>query len=310
MPDPRRLIVFGAVVRAGSFSAAAKELHLSQPSVSRHVAALESECGLQLLERTSRGLRLTAAGNALLDHASALRTELTAVEATLAAFALGERGRVRVAAFPTAAAALIAPALARLRRTHPAVEATLREASRTDALALLRDGNIDVAVVFSAGDETTDARTLARHDLFEEEFFVALPRSHALAARPAVSLKQLSDEGWIVGTAPRPAAIEAACLAAGFAPRIVATADDQPTIQALVASGVAVTLIPALAAESVHKGIALRPLRNERVTRRVSAFTLDVATTTPSIAAFVDQLRIVALSSAAPVRQRRLDRRS
>src|SRR6266511_3927591 len=268
MPDPRRLIVFGAVVRAGSFSAAAKELHLSQPSVSRHVAALESECGLQLLERTSRGLRLTAAGNALLDHASALRTELTAVEATL------------------------------------------REASRTDALALLRDGNIDVAVVFSAGDETTDARALARHDLFVEEFFVALPRSHALAARPAVSLKQLSDEGWIVGTAPRPAAIEAACLAAGFAPRIVATADDQPTIQALVASGVAVTLIPALAAESVHKGIALRPLRNERVTRRVSAFTLDVATTTPSIAAFVDQLRIVALSSAAPVRQRRLDRRS
>src|SRR6266498_1428647 len=91
MPDPRRLIVFEAVVRAGSFSAAAKELHLSQPSVSRHVAALESECGLQLLERTSRGLRLTAAGNALLDHASALRTELTAVEATLAAFALGER---------------------------------------------------------------------------------------------------------------------------------------------------------------------------------------------------------------------------
>src|SRR6266545_5991855 len=71
MPDPRRLIVFEAVVRAGSFSAAARVLHLSQPSVSRHVAALESECGLQLLERTSRGLRLTAAGNALLDHASA-----------------------------------------------------------------------------------------------------------------------------------------------------------------------------------------------------------------------------------------------
>src|SRR6266511_2860886 len=247
MPDPRRLIVFGAVVRAGSFSAAAKELHLSQPSVSRHVAALESECGLQLLERTSRGLRLTAAGNALLDHASA--SSQRSRPPTLAAFAQGERGRVRVAAFPTAAATLIAPALACLRRTHPAVEATLREASRTDALALLRDGNIDVAVVFSAGDETTDARTLARHDLFEEEFFVALPRSHALAARPAVSLKQLSDEGSLVGTAPRPGAIEAACLAAGFAPRIVATADDQPTIQALVASGVAVTFIPALAAE-------------------------------------------------------------
>ncbi len=128
-------------------------------------------------------------------------------------------------------------------------------------------------------------------------FFVALPRRHVLAARPVVSLKQLRDEGWIVGAAPRPGAIETACLEAGFAPRIVATADDQPTIQALVAGGVAVTLIPNLATAAVSKEIALRPLRSAP-TRRVSIFTLALATPMPSIEAFVDELQVVGAKSA------------
>ncbi len=293
--DARRLLIFEAVARAGSFSGAAAAVHISQPSVSRHVAALEAQCGVRLLNRTRGGVRPTPAGAALIDRAAAVRAELAAADATAAAFAQGEAGEIRVAAFPTAAAALVAPAFSRLRRTHPGISASLREAPRVRALELLRDGDTDVAIIFDAvGDGGADPQRLVRETVLVERFLLALPRSHPCARRGAVSLSRLRDDGWIIGTASDgPGAIERACRAAGFSPRVVAAADDQPTIQALVEGGVGVTLIPELAARNAHKQIALRPTK-PALSRRVSTVTLAVEPTPCAVTAFKRELELIA----------------
>jgi DNA-binding transcriptional LysR family regulator len=237
---------------------------------------------------------------AVLQRATAIKAELAALEATLDAFAKGEVGVVRIVAFPMAATALIAPALARLRETHPELETSVREASRDASLEMIRDGDADLAVVFEvAGDEHADTGGLVRQTLLDEEFFVALPRSHRLASHPRVALHGLRDENWIVGTAATPGPIERVCLSAGFAPHIVAAVDDQPTIQALVAGGVGVTLIPQLAVPSVRRDIVLRPARGEPLRRRISAVSLDVTPRVPALVVAAGEISRVASAIVA-----------
>jgi DNA-binding transcriptional LysR family regulator len=131
--------------------------------------------------------------------------------------------------------------------------------------------------------------------LLDEPLLVALPAGHRLAGRATVALPALRREGWIVGTASgSPGPIERACQAAGFAPDVVANADDQPTIQALVAGGVAVTLIPRLGTQGAHPGIVFLPVRPAPVVRRLTALTLDLTPRSPATESVLD-----ALSSAA-----------
>src|SRR5215213_3435295 len=112
--EPRRLLTFRAVARERSFSAAARALSLSQPSVSQQVAALERELGAQLLDRRPGGLRLTPAGTVLLQHADAIAGRLDLAAAQLADIAAAERSTLVIGAFPTALAVLVPAALERL----------------------------------------------------------------------------------------------------------------------------------------------------------------------------------------------------
>lgn len=305
MIAPQRLLLFEAVVAAGTFSGAAERLHLSQPSVSRQIAALERECGARLLERGRRRVELTPAGAALLERARAVRAELVAADASMRAFAGAEAGRVRVVAFPTAAAAIAAPALGRLRRSHPGAEVALHQAPPERALDRLRAGEADVALVFDTEEAPLATGGLRRLELLEEPFVAALPGDHALAGAAPLRLRRLRGERWIVGTpADRPGAIERACLAAAFQPEVVARADDQPTIQALVAAGVAVTLIPRLATTGARSDVALVPLRDAPA-RRIAAVTLDAQPRNPVAEAFLAHAADVALGRRGPGGPRR-----
>ncbi len=128
MIDLDRLRILHAVATSGSLSAAARALGSSQPAVSHHVRALEREVGTPLVARAGRGVRLTAAGEALAGHAAAILDRLAVAEEEVAALAGLRAGRVRVAAFPSAAAALVPPALAALAAAHPGLAVTLVEA--------------------------------------------------------------------------------------------------------------------------------------------------------------------------------------
>jgi molybdate transport repressor ModE-like protein len=245
--DPKRVLTFRAVARQRSFSGAARALALSQPSVSNQVAQLEREIGARLLEREPGGLTLTREGEILLGHADAIAERFELATEQLATAAQGQRARLRIGAFPTALAAFVPAAIARLRRDHPESTVTVDEGT-DDLPARIRSGELHLAVAFQdAAEARHEPPGVERRDLFREQFRIALAPGHALADRPHVRLADLRDEDW---TAAVPdGLIVRACRAAGFEPSLVSLTRDQFAIRALVSRGLAVTLVPELLAE-------------------------------------------------------------
>ena len=138
MLDVTRLRVLVAVARHGSVTAAARELNYAQPSVSHHLARLEAETGVRLIQRAGRGIRLTDAGRLLADRAAEVLGRLDAAENELAAHAGLSAGRVRLAAFPSALGTIVPAAAAMLRAEHPGMDVRLTEAEPPEALRMLR----------------------------------------------------------------------------------------------------------------------------------------------------------------------------
>jgi DNA-binding transcriptional LysR family regulator len=288
--DAARLKVFREVVRRGSLSAAAEALSFTQPAVSRQIAALEREAGAQLLERTPRGIRLTEPGRVLLGHAEAILDRMATARAQVESVASLAGGRLRIGAFQTANATIVPRAIAAFARAHPGVELSLVEAVTPDAVARLRAGEVDVAVV-SHIPELLDAGDVEVVDLVDDEIFVALPADHPLAHKPRLRLRDLRDETWIEapGGAARPPLLSAA-LAHGFEPRIRFGAEQWLSKQGLVAAGVGVTLIPGLAVATVRDDIVLRSLGPDAPRRRVVA-ALPLGYRAPAVEPFVALLR-------------------
>ena len=138
MLDVRRLRVLREVAATGSFSAAAEALAFTQPAVSRQIATLEAEAGTRLVERGARGIRLTPAGELLVEHADAILDRLAAAESQLEALAGLDGGRLRIGAFPTANSTLIPLAIAAFSERYPGVELRLEEATSARAPAAPR----------------------------------------------------------------------------------------------------------------------------------------------------------------------------
>jgi len=267
--DPKRVLTFRVVARERSFTRAAQQLALSQPSVSHQVGALEQEVGARLLDRGPGGLRLTRAGTVLLEHADAIaaRFELAALQ--LAEIADDERMLLRIGAFPTALAGLVPSAVARVRARHPGARVTVDEGAADELPDRVRSGALHLAVDFhDAAVPRREFDDLERHDLLREPFLVALPPDHRLAGRRAVRLTDLADEDWTAAFSD--GLIVRACRAAGFEPRLVSLTRDQLAIRALITRGLAVTLAPRLLAEA-FAGTALRPIAGESPERDVYA---------------------------------------
>src|SRR5215208_4799442 len=148
MLDVTRLRVLDAVARHGSVTAAARELHYSQPSVSHHLARLEAESGAQLLQRVGRGIRLTQAGRLLADRAAEIIGRIDAAGAELSAHVGLTAGRVRLAGFSSAIGSLVPAALATLADRHPGLEISVTDTHPLDALELMRTGKLEVAIIF------------------------------------------------------------------------------------------------------------------------------------------------------------------
>ena len=262
------MLTFRAVAHQRSFSRAADELALSQPSVSNQVALLERQIGARLLDRAPGGLRLTREGEILLEHADAIAERLSLAERQLATAVAGRRARLRIGAFPTALAALVPATIARLRVSHPGTKVVVDEG--TDELpARIRSGELHLALAFQdSARPRREPPGMQRRDIFREQFMVALAPGHRLAERPTVALAQLSGEDWTAPSAD--GLIAGACRAAGFEPNVVSITHEQLAIRALVARGLVVTLVPQLLAEA-FKDLVLRPIAGSAPTRDVYA---------------------------------------
>jgi DNA-binding transcriptional LysR family regulator len=295
--DAARLRVFREVVRRGSLSAAAEALSFTQPAVSRQIAALEREAGAQLLERTPRGIRLTEAGRILLGHAEAILDRMATARAQVASVASLTGGRLRIGSFATANATIVPRAIAAFAREHPEVELSLVEAITPDAIAHLRSGDVDLAVL-THGPELESAE-LELVDLVDDELLVALPAGHPLAHKPKLRLRDLRDETWIESVSAGRTLLNAA-LAQGFEPRVRFGAEGWLSKQGLVAAGVGVTLIPGLALATVRDDIVLRSLSPRPPRRRIVA-ALSSGYRAPAVAPFVALVREAAAAHVAYV---------
>ncbi|QYN37198.1 LysR family transcriptional regulator [Pseudonocardia sp. DSM 110487] len=279
MLDVDRLVTLRAVIVAGSFSAAARELHLTQPAVSRQVALLERQVGVELVRRTRRGVHPTEAGRVLAGHTDAVVGRLELAEAEVAELAGVRRGTLRLGSFFTALVHLSTELGAVFGEQHPEVVITDDLVDRREALAKVAAGSLDLAIVFEHDAEPGPAggEEIAIVPLFDDPLRVLLPAGHPCADRSAVDLRDLVADTWVRahdGSAAR--LVDRVLGAADIAPPVLlAGHGDEPIeAQALVAAGRAVTVAHALNVISVPARIAVRPVSGLRAARHVQAAVL------------------------------------
>nr|WP_240947872.1 LysR family transcriptional regulator [Planosporangium mesophilum] len=299
--DARRLRVLHTVALRGGVTAAAASLHVSPSAVSQQLAQLEREAGCDLVERVGRGICLTPAGQALAVHAEQVLHALDRAGAAVAAARTGVAGTVRVGTFATAGA-FVAPAVARARRRHPALDLRVTEGEDESTLLDLRLTLLDV-VVMQEYDHVpvTLPSGLTARPVADDPLYVVTPATGPLSGR--VRLRDLRDAPWI---APAPATpggrvTRQACRDAGFEPEIRHTAIDVALVLDLVAAGLGVALVPALVLRhGVPAGVRTGPTWDPPLKRTISAVvrTAGGGPQRPAVAAFLAELAAAGAAAA------------
>lgn len=252
---------FVTVCDRGSISAAADELGYTQSAVSRHVAALEQEMDARLLERLPRGVRPTAAGEAMLRHARLVVHETSRARDAVAATLAGRGPSLAVGAVPSATVGLVPAAIRSFVQEAPSHRCTLRSAVSPVLQDLLLAGDLDVAVVTDYPPGLPASRLLRRHHLLDDELCAVLPGDHP-AARGGrrLDLSRLADDVWVEDNPGSERLLVSAAGRAGFEPRLEMEAGDLAGKIALVAAGQAVALVPRLMLGSVPEQVVVRRL--------------------------------------------------
>ncbi|MYV50961.1 LysR family transcriptional regulator [Streptomyces sp. SID3212] len=310
MLDVRRMQVLMAVVSSGSVTGAAAHLGYTPSAVSQQVAALEKQAGIALLERVGRGVRPTAAGRLLTEHAATISRNVAEAETALAELRAGRTGRLAIRYFATAGASLVAPAVARFRAEHPGVRIDLRLSDPGDPLAEVTEGRADLALMISPQTPPNNSTHLPHVPhvphllhLRDDAYAAVLPAGHRLADRDVLDLADLADEPWVGSEPPGPCLepVLTACAAAGFTPDFVVESGDYATAQGFVAAGLGIGLMPLLGVGpgTRHPGVVVREVRNPQPVRAICAAVRDLSLTEPAPRALVEALREAAGASAA-----------
>src|SRR4051812_49019662 len=273
--DPRRLRLLLELSRRGSMRAVADELGYTTSTVSQQLAVLGREAGTPLIEPAGRMVRLTPAGKRLADHAVTILAAIDAARADLDP-ATEPVGVVRVAGFATAIRRSLVPVVAALAETHPAVELQIREHEPPEAMALLADDEVDLALVYDFNlAPRAFGRDVVATPLWTARWHLAVPAGDAGAgagASPDV-VRRYAQADWIVNS--RDTADETALLAiaaiAGFVPRFTHRADSLELVQDLIVAGLGVGLLPA--DEPLREGVQRLELRDPAADLRAYAVT-------------------------------------
>ena len=306
MLDLRRLRLLRELSERGTIASVADALQFTPSAVSQQLAMLEREAGVPLLERAGRGVRLTDAALVLVGHAEALLERSAVAEADLAAAAGTVAGRGRIAGFHSALLRVALPAIEALARGAPRLRCEVFEAEPEQALPALALGDLDLVL----GDEWQHQPVrfpdgVDRHDLFRDEVHVVLPADHPAARRhpDAVPIAELAGEPWSsahAGLAWEELTQRTCRELGGFNPDIRHRTNDATVSLALVARGLAVTLLPTLPLPEEHPGIALRTISERPVFRQIFAATRAADAARPSTRALLAAVRdaVAALTAA------------
>lgn len=281
----RHLRYFVAVAEELHFGRAAQRLHIVQPALSKQVAALEKELGVELLERTKRRVRLTEAGAVFLEEARQLLAHTDLAAQRVRSVASGESGVLSIGFIPPALNSVVPVALRAFRQRCPDVRLVLRESSNQVAVDGVLNNELHVAFVrLPIGTSILRCETV-----LEEPVVLVVPDGHPLACREEVPLAAVADDAFVViPRAQEPILYDynvALCLEAGFSPRIMHEVNHTLVAVGLVAGGVGVALVPASTQRVARPGV--RYLRIQRPAARFQLGLVWQPEPAPVVAAFL-----------------------
>lgn len=267
---------------------------MTPSAVSQQMAVLEREAGLPLLERHGRSVRLTDAGLKLVESTERILAEIERAEAELAESARGIVGRVRVSAFPTAARALLVPALPKLIAAYPNLHLSMIDLEPEESLPALKAEVLDVVVSYewnvlpSLSDPGVE-----REELLCEPVYLALPATHRLARREEVSVAELREEEWIVGrdATSMLELVKAATRREGYEPRTDFHSMDFQVILSAVGAGLGVALVPPLALIGSYPDVRIVRISGLGLDRTIWANIRRGSSGNPGIAVVLAALR-------------------
>src|SRR6478735_5341722 len=242
----RDLSYFLACVDSGSITAAARQVHAAQPTISHALSRLESELGVRVLSRGARApMRVTEAGQRLAERARQALAALSAVQDDLAEVKSGARGQLRLCAVQSACVSLLPRALAAFASAYPGIELSVRTLAAEKIAKSVASGQADLG--FVAGAPSSALRDVDRELLRREELVALVRKDDPLARRKVLRLAALAERSLVLvpATTFTGEIIHEACRAAGFAPRVVLTLSSAEALCEVVRAGLSLTILPA-----------------------------------------------------------------
>jgi LysR family transcriptional activator of glutamate synthase operon len=289
--DLRQLRYLVALADERHFTRAAAREHVAQPALSQQIRKLEEEVGVALVERTTRKVSITEAGELLVARARRILSECNAAHAELEALRGILTGHVSLGAMHTMGPVDVSLALAIFHQRHPGVELTVLEQSSEELAEMLRDDVLDLA--YLSVTERIESHGLGLHQLVSEEIVVILPRPHPLAKRSGVRMSELAGEQFISyreGSRLREL-LNRAAREAGFDPQVMLESNESRRIRRLVARDMGVAILPRSDTEGAGVDVAVVKLDQPALTRDITLAWRQGRRHPPAVAEFIDLSR-------------------
>lgn len=266
-----RVLLLANVARFGTMTRAAEAVGYSVSAISQQIRKLELEAGQPLLHRHSRGILLTDAGQAVVNHAEQIHGHLKSLQDSLDDIAGVRAGSLRMGTFPTAGSSLLPVAISRFRGEHPGVDLTVRSFRLLSLISMLNSRDISMSLLWEYKWSHLELPEMDLLYLMDDPTDLVVAATHRLASRESVEVAELLDELWVV-RADRHPMIEAIIQASnhvGFQPKVAYEANDYQEVQAMVAVGVGISLVPRLALTVLRNDVRVIPISGDVPRRRI-----------------------------------------
>jgi LysR family transcriptional regulator, transcription activator of glutamate synthase operon len=259
------------VVEQGSITAAAELMMYTPSAVSQQLRKLEQEVGQPLLNRRSRGVVPTEAGQVLAGHARKIVRQMKAAQSDLGQIAGLKRGSLTVGTFPTLAGSFLPIVIRTFKKRYPAISLSLRSARFDELVADLESGVTGLCLLWDYPWNRFEDEAIRVTEVFQESTVILVARGHKLAGRDQVSMEDLRNESWIVRAEAHPVVevLQRSAHDAGFEPTIGFLANDYQEAQAMVSVGMGVAMVPKTAVSLQHPDVRVLSLGPSAPLRRI-----------------------------------------
>lgn len=286
--DLQQLQAFIAVAERGSFRAAAEQIHLSPPALSRRIEKLESIIGTRLFNRTTREVELTSIGRVFLERARAAIDDLESAILGISDIASTRSGRVTVACVPSAAIYFLPQVISTFSAKYPAIRIRVIDESMNQTLQSVLAGESD----FGIGFMNTLMPEIAFEGLHDDPFVVAMRRDHPLAKRGSVNWSQIESERLIsvARSSGNRQLLDDVMSKMGLHPHFAFEVSHIGTLLGMVEAGLGIAAVPRTSLPANHPSVIGLPLRKPGISRSLGLLRKQGSTLRPAAAMFHEHL--------------------